>query len=156
MKKENMFLFYLLSFTWGLLFTLVGLIVLLFIRIFLNRKVYKYRIVAGRIAIIFKNRLPGGMNLGIVYIIDERSQFDTTLQVHEIGHSIQNAWFGPLFIFLIGLPSLIRASLWDRIRARKYRKTGTYPSYYDIWFEKQATELGELYVRDRAMKSILG
>lgn len=149
MKKENIFVFYLLSFTWGVLFTLIGLIALLFIRLFLKKMVYEYKIVAGRINVVFAADLPGAMNLGLVYITDVDSQDDMELHYHEIGHSIQNAWFGPFFIVIVAIPSLVRAMFWDKVVDKELRETGTYPDYNRIWFEGQATKLGETYIKQR-------
>lgn len=154
MKKEKMFWFYLLSFTWGILFTLIGLLALAFIFMFLNHKIYMYKRVAGRLAIIFKRDLPGGMNLGLIYITDKSQEKNYRLHTHEIGHSIQNAWFGPLFIPIIAIPSLIRASFWSHISRKKKAKTGKYPDYDRIWFEGQATKLGEQYVGERVRRII--
>lgn len=156
MKKENMFWFYFLSFTWGILFTMIGLITLVLIWVFLHPLVKEYKRVAGRIAIVFKGNLPGGMNLGLVYIIDESQVNSYRLHTHEIGHSIQNARFGPLFIPVIAIPSLIRASLWDRISRKERAKTGKYPDYDRIWFEGQATRLGEKYVGERVEALLSG
>lgn len=154
MKKENKALFYILSFTWGLPFVLVGLLVLAFIRIFLHKKIFDYKVIAGRICIIWNSTLPGAINLGIVYILDKDSMFSVRLHKHEIGHSIQNAFLGPLFIPVIGIPSLIRASVWDKYSFKIYKKTGKFPDYDGIWFEGQATKLGATYVENEITEDI--
>lgn len=152
-KKENMLMFYFLSFTWGILWTLIGLLVLLFIRIFLNKKVKEYRIVAGRIAIIMKGSLPGAFELGIAYIVSEYSYTSYELHAHEIGHSIQNARYGPFFIFLV-IAGAIRFNLWDWFEKRHYKKYGTQLGYDDVWFEGEATQLGLEYCEDRIIRDL--
>lgn len=153
-KKENMFWFYFLSFTWGLPFTLIGLFVLGFIRVFLNKRIKEYKIVAGRIAIISKDNLPGGMELGIAYLMDESMEKSYHVHTHEIGHSIQNAWFGPFFIFIVAIPSLIRATFWTPYVKWLWKKKGRYADYDGIWFEGQATKLGHIYCGERAKEAL--
>ena len=111
--------------------------------------IYEYKIVAGRINVVFAADLPGAMNLGLVYITDVDSQDDMELHCHEIGHSIQNAWFGPFFIVIVAIPSLVRVMFWDKVADKELRETGTYPDYNRIWFEGQATKLGETYIKQR-------
>lgn len=56
---------------------------------------------------------------------------------HEYGHSIQNIIFGPLFPFVIGIPSALR--YWYReLNSEKI----TTP-YDAIWFEGWASKLGK-------------
>lgn len=153
MKKENMFLFYLLSFTWGAIYTFIGLLVLLVIRLFFNRLIEEYRIVAGRIAIITKKALSGAFELGIVYVIDKDCMELYELHAHEIGHSIQNAWFGPFFIIL-AIVGVIRFHLWDWLSERHYKKHGEYLDYYGVWFEAQATELGNKYCLEKIKRDL--
>lgn len=93
--KEKMFWFYFLSFTWGIIWTLLGLIAFPFILIFFNKKA-KVKIIRGRIFVVIENSSFGGISLGLVIAVDKLS---SRLINHEIGHTIQNALFGPFFIF---------------------------------------------------------
>ena len=141
-NKKQLTIFYLLSFTWGIIMSLVGLFVLLFIKIFMSKEVDIFT-VAGRVVIKFKNIYFGGLSLGIVYLVDKSNNRNT--HKHELGHTIQNVWFGPLFILLIGIPSAIRFQLWDFL-SKMYKKKYNKPLLYDsIWFERQATKLGYIY-----------
>lgn len=138
MKRENRFAFYLLSFTWGLLWTMIGLLTALVIVIVFRKEVLVVKH-QGRLRIHFIKRNFGGVSMGVV-IITSGEFTNQTLVRHELGHTLQSAWFGPLFIPLIAIPSGIRYQLWSRIKKK-------YPGkkYNDIWFERQATELGTLY-----------
>lgn len=136
MKKENRVLFYLLSFTWGLLWTTIGLLAALVI-VIVFRKEVKVTKFQGRLRIHFEKRDFGGASLGVVIITS--GDFDIELIRHELGHTVQSAWFGPLFIPLIAIPSWIRCQY--RMRTKKPLKT----EYDDIWFEGQATRLGNKY-----------
>ena len=131
--KFKIFMFYFLSFTWGLLFTLVGLIVALVLRV-LGHRSKKFVLV--RFFEIGKSW--GGLNLGLFFITSQNSTF--SLRCHEFGHAIQNCMFGPLTPFIICIPSAIR--YW--YRELHYYRQGKKPKtdYDDIWFEGQATRLG--------------
>lgn len=137
-KKENLKLFYLLSFTWGILWTILGAFIFLGLKLWFRSslKTFKYR---GRIAAKIDN-VHWGVSLGI-FIIGHN---EYTLN-HEVGHTIQNAWFGPLFPFIVAIPSGIRFQLFDWLSARHYKKHNKYLGYDDIWFEAQATALGNKY-----------
>lgn len=55
---------------------------------------------------------------------------------HEYGHTIQSKILGPLYLFVIGIPSLCWAWLGDTYR----EKNGV--SYYAFYTEKWANKLG--------------
>ena len=55
---------------------------------------------------------------------------------HEYGHTLQSKILGPLYLFVIGLPSLIWAGCFE-----DYRKENKI-SYYDFYTEKWADKLG--------------
>ena len=58
---------------------------------------------------------------------------------HEYGHTIQSLILGPMYLLLVGLPSL----LWNRLPyfERHRKKSGR--SYYSAVFERTANSLGE-------------
>ena len=64
---------------------------------------------------------------------------------HEYGHSIQMMWWGPLWLFVVAIPSGIR--FWYREWYWKYRYPKTHKPlkpYDSAWYEGQATRLGKL------------
>lgn len=69
---------------------------------------------------------------------------DFTL-MHEYGHTIQSIILGPLFLPVIGLPSLLWA--WLPV-FRKYRERWSV-SYYSLYTERWANFLGERAVKRR-------
>lgn len=97
----NKFLFYLLSFTWGLPMTLIGLIVALILLITgHNPKKYGY-------CLHFEiGEDWGGLELGIVLLTDKTPTSHT--KNHEHGHAFQNCYFGPLMPLIVSLPSAYR------------------------------------------------
>ena len=126
-NKKN---YYILSYTWGILISIIGLIIAAALFIMGKRPVknlYGWTFVVG------KNW--GGLSLGPISLICERGNKHTYL--HEFGHSIQNCYFGPFMIFIC-IASAGR--YWYR---RIFNITN--PPYDSIWFEGQATKLGELY-----------
>ena len=131
--KFKIFMFYFLSFTWGLPFTLFGLIVALILRV-LGHRSKKFALV--RFFEIGENW--GGLELGLFFVCNKRPTF--RIRCHEFGHAIQNCIFGPLMLFIVCIPSAIR--YW--YRELHYYRRGKKPEtdYDDIWFEGQATRLG--------------
>lgn len=132
MKK---FLMYFLSLTWGLPITLIGLLVALALLI----AGYKPQVFSGFIYFEVGERW-GGFSLGLMFVVDKSS--GNSSKRHEIGHGIQNAMFGIFMPFIVSIPSCLR--YWYReylVKSGKKKETEL-PNYYSIWFEKQATELG--------------
>jgi hypothetical protein len=62
---------------------------------------------------------------------------------HEHGHAIQSCIFGPLFPFIIGIPSVVRWWYRKLIVMSGVKDSNELPGYYDIWFESDANFLGE-------------
>ena len=125
MKK---FLFYLLSFTWGLPMTLVGIVGAIALLV-AGHQPEKYGY-----CIVFRLGAGwGGFSAGPIFFASKTA--NSELLAHEHGHSIQNCWFGPIFPFIVAIPSTIR--YWWR---ELTEKIGT--DYDSIWFEGQATRVG--------------
>jgi hypothetical protein len=85
----------------------------------------------------------GGVSFGFISIVAENPSHH--LLQHEFGHSIQNCIFGIFFIPVVAIPSMVR--YWYR-RYLVEMKNLSYldlPPYDSIWFEGQATLLGEKY-----------
>ena len=132
MKKANIFI-WLLSLTWGLIMTLVGLCAAFFL---LYRSYIPTRFGPSWVFVVGENW--GGISLGPIVIVSKTAKIRTIY--HEVGHTIQNAFFGPLFPFIVGIPSAIR--YWYR----EWKKPKT--DYDAIWFEGQATQWGIEYMKD--------
>jgi len=81
-----------------------------------------------------------GISLGRYIILHDC--YDTDTEYHELGHSVQSVWFGPLYLPVIGLPSAIGNNLWDRIFHRHWPAEKRHRWYYSRWPEKQADRLG--------------
>lgn len=73
-------------------------------------------------------RMQGGISLGRYIIVSEKATYGTVM--HEYGHCIQSKYLGWLYLLVVGLPSIIRASM------------GRPETYYDFFTEKWADKLG--------------
>ena len=80
----------------------------------------------------------GGLELGWFFICGKNSTEE--LKCHELGHGIQNAAVGGLYMLLLCIISAAR--YWYRII---FKIKTPYDSW---WFEGQATKLGEQYLQN--------
>lgn len=64
---------------------------------------------------------------------------DDGLLVHEYGHTVQSLILGPLYLLVIGLPSVI----WLRTPRLSRRRRDAGSSYYAFYTERWANHLGE-------------
>lgn len=110
---------------WQLPQHLLGLIL---ISLYKKEKKFKYNTSVVRVCPNFRS----GISLGR-YIIIKRNKEDVVK--HEWGHAIQSKWWGPLYLLVPGLCSLLHNMF------GKYR-WDPHTSYYDYWVEKQADKLG--------------
>ena len=86
--------------------------------------------------VYYSHRMRGGISLGRYIII--RSYLlnaNAKTAYHELGHSIQSRILGPLYLLVIGLPSLLWAAWWNEDRNR---------SYYSFYTERWADYLGNV------------
>ena len=141
MKKIAAYtMFYFVQFTWGILQNALGFLLYL----------YEHRGVAELFhgAIITRRRGQGSVSLGIFIFLGKsviEDSYGAKLKVHEYGHTIQSALLGPLYLPVIGLPSLI----WNRAFMRKHRGAlkANAPHYFDFWPERNANFLGKLVTK---------
>lgn len=128
--------FYILSFTWGLPLTLVGLIVAAVLRC-VGCKPTKW----GGCYYFEVGKDWGGVNLGVVFVTSKNPSTHT--RNHEHGHAIQNCYLGVFMPFVVCIPSAVRY-WYRRVKTKLGRKNKT--CYYSIWFERTASDLGNKYV----------
>lgn len=74
----------------------------------------------------------GGISLGNVIFARAEFERNPTLYKHEYGHTRQSLYLGPLYLLVIGLPSLIHAALYRPEKG----------NYYDFYTERWADRLG--------------
>ena len=147
-------MFWTLSLTWGIIMTAIGLIATLCLNLikFAGEVAgYKLKIKTHRNGCSFITEVGGnwgGLELGAFALCGNYSEtspewFDHTRK-HEFGHAIQHLYLGPLFIFIVAIPSASRY-WYQRIMIAKGK---SFPEdWYDsIWFEGDATKTGAKFV----------
>lgn len=141
MKKLLLIPFYIIQFTWGILQNFLGLII--FIKMYDCTKEYYH----GSIITYHKGSW-GGVSLGIFVFINGSREDDwkAKTKVHEYGHTIQSLILGPLYLFIIGIPSTIWCK---RQKYIKYREKNNI-SYFALYTEKWANILGERFTKEKA------
>lgn len=117
-----------LLYLWQLPQNLLGLLFLLILRP--DRK--------EQAGVVFHHspRMRGGISLGD-YIIVGDHYTDADLW-HEEGHRLQSLLLGWLYLPVVGLPSLVWATLYGRVIK------ATPGGYYRFWTEKWADRLGDV------------
>lgn len=114
---------------------ILGLLCLLYYRIINNISHIKYDKV-NKVFDVRRCELSNCFSLGIfVFMIDTRLPIGT--YEHEVGHSKQSTILGPLYLFIIGIPSATWCYYCD-----KYNKHGKI--YYTFYTEKWADKLGNI------------
>lgn len=127
---KNKYFFYALQFTWGILANIIGAIVMLCL--LHKAKPQKY----GR---CIHMRLPVNWGLCIgMFIFGHPSVLE-----HEHGHAFQNAIYGPFFLTIVAIPSVVR--FWIRNVVQKFGDPKNLSDYDSVWFEGQATKSGNKY-----------
>lgn len=134
---KHKLIYYALQFTWALPMTLIGFLVFFVVSPF-SEIAHDTGVIHLRIG-----KSWGGVSIGVTTITDTTSI--DKVSWHELGHTYQNALYGPFMPFLVSIPSFFR--YWWR--ELKYVRKGLTPptAYDDIWFEGSATEIG-LYAKD--------
>lgn len=86
----------------------------------------------------------GGISLGpFIFTPDSEEAWCRKMAAHEYGHTFQSLMLGPLYLFLIGLPSMV----WNRcFCGYRNRKQVPYSWFYT---ERWADRLGEKHAGAR-------
>ena len=139
--------------TWGLLQTAAGAAVLL-----RYRRCPRFRCHG---AVVTSWPRSDSLSLGMFIFLTDKPPRDRRglvphweisrrMLVHEYGHTVQSLILGPLYLPVVGLPSL----LWARLPPcrRIWRED---VSYFSFWTEKNANFLGETVTKEPSMGSII-
>ncbi len=122
---------------WGLPQTLLGFAVFLRFR---KAPHYRYH---GAVVTEWKKRT--GLSLGLFVFIPE-GDFGKNFLVHEYGHTVQSLLLGPLYLFIVGIPSAVWCNLsWCESYRRKKKC-----SYQFLYTERWANRLGEKSTGEKA------
>lgn len=131
------FFFRLWQWTWGFPQTLLGFVIKC-----MNREQPSFEYHG---CIVTRWKAKGSMGVGMYLFLSEKS-FDgkSDVLVHEFGHAVQSVILGPLFLPVMGLPSILWCNLPPCIRLRKEKGV----SYYRFYPERSANYLGKLVSKD--------
>lgn len=132
------FLFWLASYTWGIIMTLIGTVIAIPLLI-TGHKPHRFHWF-----VWFElGHGWGGFNCGCFFFTSENPTLHT--KQHESGHGLQNIMLGVFMPFVVAIPSAIRY-WYRRIKTRKGQGKELKP-YDSVWFEGTATKLGEKYFK---------
>lgn len=99
-----------------------------------------FRLIYGRptaryrgVDVVVSSRFPGGISLGRTIVVKRPYSDNPDTWDHEYGHTRQSLYLGPLYLLVIGIPSLMWA-WWHRTHKDR--------SYYWFYTEKWADCLG--------------
>ncbi len=125
----------LLHFTWCLPQTLLGMVFYLFLK--LSKSVSNTSSLHSVILIrVDKLFFIGGVSLG-KFIFISGNQFSENTILHEYGHAVQSLMLGPLYLIVVGLPSVtlsILATFSTKIKN----------NYFKFFPENWADKLGKV------------
>lgn len=142
--------------TWGVLQSTLGLLVFLF---HVRDKHYLYH---G--AVITEWEGKSSVSLGVFVFVTKEPYFyqklkdDYTMEelaqrllVHEYGHTIQSLLLGPLYLFVMGIPS----TLWGFLPSLSKKRKKENLSYFSFFTEKWANYLGEKVTGQKSMEFLV-
>ena len=138
-KPLRAVLFHLVQWTWGLPQNLLGLLLL---PIFRGER-FRFH---GALVTVYKKlrfiKNRSGFSLGsFIFLPESWSDCERKhLTVHEYGHTVQSLILGPVYLFVVGLPSCAWSHRYLR-RSAIYRSRGI--AYTDRFPEHSADRLGE-------------
>ena len=82
----------------------------------------------------YTSRMRGGVSLGRHIVVSQTfKDYNGRTEAHEWGHCRQSRILGPLYLIVIGIPSLAWAAWWNSSRD---------VSYYSFYTERWADRLG--------------
>ena len=138
-------LYWALQWSWGVVQNIVGGLITLLLRRRPRLGFYG--------ACVTRWRARGSLSLGMFLFLgtsgdpsEPPTECERRVLVHEYGHSIQSILLGPLYLPLVGLPSVLWANLPALRRIRKRRAV----SYYSVYPEHWANRLGERVTNESA------
>ncbi len=111
--------------------TIVGYILYKYI----TKNIVKKEIYKNTIAIEHNKRF--GVSLGKYIFYSTYSSNKENTKKHEYGHYLQNKMYGPLYLIIVGIPSVI-----TNLLSKKYKYIKD--TYYTRWPENNADKLGNV------------
>ena len=130
--QEHNMIVKVLLFIWQLPQNLLGLIVKLVTRAVKADRPFEH------VSYLSKKRFGVALGDYMLFGVDIPNEDDYN---HEYGHHIQSTYLGPLYLLIIGLPS-ISFNIYDSCCHKDWRFEDRYAWYYNLPWEKWADKLG--------------
>lgn len=133
MKKILNAILFTLSFIWQAPQSLIGLFMLIYFKLRGNVELLSYR----KLCFCYKSKyMSGGISLGnFAFVSEYSSKNEATIAHEQLGHTWDSKLMGPLYLLIIGLPSILNAAF-DFTEC-----------YYDFFTEKLANFHAGVIVR---------
>ena len=132
-------------FIWGLPQNIIGFIISLFC------KKHK-KVICGETINVYETKFNFGVSLGEFIILGD-NYLNTITIMHEYGHTKQSRMLGLFYLFVVGLPSVIR-NIIDRFSKDNYRSR--YLRYYGGYPENWADKLAGLNRNEKFSCKVVG
>jgi hypothetical protein len=116
----------LLLWVWQLPQNLLGLFLILVLKAEVSNRVASS-------AWFFTNVTGVGLSLGSYILLSPGCRYSDLL--HEQGHQVQSRWLGPLYLLVVGIPSVVFCYLWDRVFHKKWVAEARDAWYHSRWPE---------------------
>lgn len=133
----KLFVYILCQCLWGMPQTLLGAV------LFLLTLKYNKSSRNGNVITYWKSGYSASLGIFVFIARDLPLEERERLFVHEFGHSVQSLIFGPLYLPLMALPSMI----WCMLPPFKKYRIRRGISYYDFFTERLADRLGESFLK---------
>lgn len=92
-----------------------------------------YRLDYRDAVVYFVRGFPGGISLSWIIFINENDAGNINKVRHEYGHTLQSLYLGWFYLFAVGVPSIIRASIWKKY---KFESSKYYEGYPENWADR--------------------
>ncbi len=124
-------LFYLWQFTFGIIQNIIGLLMLAVCKLNGAESEWYHNAL---ITYIDKKNF-GGVSLGMFIFINKNRTGDKRhdMKIHEYGHTVQTMILGPLWLFVIAIPSTIWCNTPYFVKKRKAENISYYWLYCEGW-----------------------
>lgn len=90
---------------------------------------------------VYLMKAGGGVTLGKYIFISQTYKDQSTVILHECGHVKQSKMLGPLYLIIIGIPSILHAWLNDYIGCCKKSEKGYSHFFSEQWADRLAEEI---------------
>lgn len=127
-------LYVLVQCSWGALQTCLGLV------LFLYYRRARHEIYCG--AVYTKWKRDGGISLGLfIFTPDKEEAWCHEMAAHEYGHTWQSIMLGPLYLAVIGIPSIVWARSKRCIELRRKKKLPYSAFYTERWADSLGAKM---------------